>query len=169
MRRHWGAVALLVLAGALAFAGAIYVFTWFVNNAQSSGMVPSSLGLWTMSNLVTFTLYWVFWELVLIGIPGAVIAIAFRQWWKTLPYEERTGRHFGRRSRSTGGGVSLLFFIAFCIKILLDGKWNAPIATFSLNYVADSIVTILMWALLVFGIPIAIGLTWWLRREMKRP
>jgi len=48
MRKHWGAVAVLAVAIFLAFVGAVYVFLWFVRYAQSTGLVPSSLGLWTM-------------------------------------------------------------------------------------------------------------------------
>jgi hypothetical protein len=43
-----GAVAMFVVAGALTFAGAVHIFLWFVGNAQSSGMVPKTLGLGTM-------------------------------------------------------------------------------------------------------------------------
>jgi len=171
MRRHWGAIAIFVLAGALAFAGAIYVFLWFVGNAQSSGMVPSTLGLWTMANLVTFILYAVFWELLLIGVPMAIGALVGWLWWRRLPEEERLGYHFGGRSRSASGsgGVSLLFFIAFCIKVFIDGKWNVPIATFTLDYVVGSMITILVWGLIILGIPAAIALAWWISREMRKP
>jgi hypothetical protein len=170
MRMHWAAVAIFVLAGALALAGAVYVFLWFVGSSQSSGMVPSTLGLWTMANLVTFILYAIFWELLLVGIPIAVAAVAGWQWWKRLPDEERRGYHLGKRSRSTGGGggVSLLFFIAFCIKVYVDGKWNVAIATFTLDYVVGSVITILVWGLVILGISAAIGLTWWIRHEMKK-
>jgi len=159
------------MAVALAFAGAVYVFLWFVSGAQSSGMVPSTLGLWTMGNLVRFILYAVFWELLLVGVPTAVAAVAFWQWWRRLPDGGRGGYRFGGGSRSTGGGggFSLLLFIAFCIKVYIDGKWNVAIGTFTLNYVVDSVVTILAWGLVIFGIPAAIALTWWLSREMKKP
>ena len=171
MRRHWRAVAAFVVAGALAFAGAVFVFLWFASNAQSSGLVPATLGLWTMGNLVNFALYSIFWELLLIGIPVAVGAVIGWLWWKRIPYEERAGYHFGGRSRSAGGsgGVSFLFFVAFCIKVFIDGKWNAPIATFTLNYVVGSAVTIIEWGLVIFGIPGIIALAWWLNREMKKP
>ena len=169
MRRHWGAAAILVVAVVLAFIGAVYVFLWFVGNAQSSGMVPGTLGLWTMANLVTFILYAVFWELLLIGVPIAIAAVVGWHWWKRLPEEERRGDRFGGRKRSAGGGVSLLFFIAFCVKVFIDGKWNVPIATFTLDYVVGSMITILVWGLIIFGIPIAIGLTWWISHGMKKP
>jgi hypothetical protein len=171
MRRHWGAVVVLGVAVALALVGAVYVFLWFANNAESTGFVPRILGLWTIANLVTFILYVVFWELLLVGIPVIMGAVVLWQWWKRLPEEERRQYHlFKRRSRTTrgSGGVSLLFFIAFAIKVLLDGKWNTPIATFTLDYVVGSIVTILEWGLVIIGIPATIALTWWVRRETRR-
>jgi hypothetical protein len=170
MRRHWSAAAMFVLAVALAFIWAVYVFLWFVGNAQSSGMVPGILGLWTMANLVTFILYAILWELLLVGVPIAIVAVVGWQWWKRLPEEERRGDHFGGRKRSAGGGgVSLLFFIGFCVKVFIDGKWNVPIATFTLDYVVGSMITILVWGIIIFGIPIAVGLIWWISRGMKKP
>jgi hypothetical protein len=170
MRRHRGAVAVLGLAVALVFIWAVYVFLWFAGNAQSSGMVPGTLGLWTMAILVTFILYAVFWELLLVGVPLAIVAVVGWLWWRRLPEEERRGDRFGGRKRSAGGGgVSLLFFIGFCIKVYVDGKWHVPIATFTLDYVVGSMITILVWGLIIFGVPIAIGLIWWISRGMKKP
>jgi len=168
-RRHWGAVAIFVVAGALAFAGAVYVFLWFVGSAQSSSLVPGILGLWTMGNLITFILNAIFWELLLVGIPVVIAAVIGWLWWRRLPEAERMGYHFGRRSRSAGGGggVSFLFFVAFCIKVYIDGKWNVPVAAFTLDYVVGSMVTILEWVVVIFAIAGAIALAWWLGREKK--
>ena len=171
MRKHWGMVATVAVAVVLAFAGAVYVFLWFVGNAQATGLVPATLGLWTMGNLVAFIVYATFWELFLIGIPVVIGAIAVWRWWKGLPGEERREFHFfGKRSRATGGGgVSLLFFIAFSVKVFLDGKWNVAIATWTLDYVVNSLILTLIWGLVIFGIPMAIGMVWWIRREIKKP
>ena len=170
MRKHWKAVGIFVVAAALALAGAVYVFLWFVKNAQSIVLVPGTLGQWTMANLVTFILNAIFWELLLVGIPVVVGVAVGWLWWRRLPGEERRGyRSFRRRSRATGGGgLSLLFFIAFCIKVYLDGNWNVAIATYTLDYVVGSMVLILEWVLIIFGIPIAIGIIWWIRHEAKK-
>lgn len=171
LKKHWGAFAAFIVAVASAFAGAIYVFVWFVGNAQSSGLVPKTLGLWTMSNLVSFILHAVFWELVLVGIPVAIAAAVAWQWWKRLPYDERRDYFFGAggsRSTTRGGGLSFLFFLAFCTKVYLDGNWNVPIGTFTFDYFVGSMLTILEWGLVIFGIPVAIGLAWWISREIKR-
>jgi hypothetical protein len=169
--KHWSIVAVFAVAGILAIAGAIYVYLWFVGNAQSSGMVPSSLGLWTMNNVVTFILHAVFWELLLIGIPVAISAILGWQLWKRLPEEEkREYRFFGKRSRARNGGsgVSILFFVAFAIKVYVDGNWNVTISNWTLDYVVGSMVTLLVWGLVIFGIPMAIGGILWLHHEMNK-
>jgi len=171
LRIHWNMVAIFVVAGILAFIGAIYVYLWFVGEAQSTGLIPSTLGLWTMGNIVTFFLHLIFWELLFIGVPAIIGAVAGWQWWKKLPSEEKKEYHFfSKRSRTTsgGGGISALFFVAFCIKVFIDGNWNVAIATWTLNYVVDSMISILIWSLIIFGIPIAIGVIWWIRHEMKK-
>lgn len=165
-RKHWGILAVFVVAAILAVAGAVYVFVWFAGNAQSIGLVPSTLGTWSMNNLLLFILHAVFWELVLIGIPVAIGAIIGWQLWKRIPEEERKELSTkGSRSRTAEGAVSPLLFIAFAIKVYLDGQWNAPIAGFSLDYVVGSMVTILIWIAVIFAIPAAIGFVWWITRE----
>lgn len=171
MRKHWNMITLFVVAIILAVVGAVYVFWWFTGYAQTTGLVPSSLGLWSMSNVVLFILHSIFWELLFIGIPAIIGAIVGWQWWKRIPEEERKEYHFfGRRSRSSGAGgaITPLLFIAFAIKVYVDGNWNAAVSTYTLNYVVGSIITILIWIAAIFGIPIAIGIIWWMHHEMNK-
>jgi hypothetical protein len=171
IRKHWTIIMVFVVAGILAAAGAVYVFWWFTGNAQTIGLVPSTLNLWTMNNVVMFILHLIFWELVLIGIPVAIGVIIGWQWWKRLPEEEKKEYHFfGKSSRTTSGGsgVSLLFFIAFCIKVYVDGNWDEAISTWNLNYVVDSMIAILVWSIVIVGIPMAIGAIWWLHHQITK-
>ncbi len=171
LRKHWSIAAVFVVAGILALAGAIYVYVWFVGEAQATGLVPSGLGLWTMNNILMFILHLIFWELLLIGIPAIIAAVAGWQWYKRLPDEEKKEYNlFGKRSRTTGGGggVSALLMIVFAIKVYIDGNWNVAIATWTLNYVVDSMVSILIWGLIIFGIPAGVIGLIWLSREMKK-
>ena len=110
-------------------------------------------------------------ELLIIGIPIAIAAVVGWLWWRRLPEDERAAYHFGRGSRTSGGsgGVSLFFFIAFCIKVYLDGNWNARISSFTLNYVVGSMLLILEWVAVLVGIPLAIGLAWWIRHQSRSP
>ncbi len=171
LRNHWTAFAAFIAAAILAFASAIYVFVWFTGNAQSTALVPSTLGMWTMGNIVAFILHAIFWELILIGIPVAVGAVIGWQWWRRLPEEEKSMYHLsGKRSRSrgAGGAISPLLFIAFAIKVYVDGNWNVAISTYKLDYVVGSMVTILLWVVAIFAIPAIVGLIWWIRHEMNK-
>ena len=169
LRKHWTAFAAFIAAAILAFAGAVYVFVWFTGNAQSTALVPSTLGMWTMGNVVAFILHAIFWELVLIGIPVAIGAVAAWQWWKRLPDTEKNHLSWKRsRSRGAGGAISPLLFIAFALKVYVDGNWNVAISTYTLDYVVGSMVTILLWIVAIFAIPAIVGLIWWIRHEMNK-
>ena len=171
IRKHWKMVATFVIAGILIFIGSIYVFLWFTKDAQTTGLVPSTLGLWTMGNIVSFILHLIFWEVIFIGIPAIVGAVASWQWWKRLAEQEKKEYHLsGKSSRASraGGAISPLLFIAFAIKVYVDGNWNVAISTYALDYVVGSVITILVWIVAIFGIPATIGTIWWIRHEMNK-
>ena len=172
LKKHWNMLIIFIVGAVLASIGAVLVYLWFVGDAQSTGMIPTTLGLWTMESLVTFVLHLIFWEVLFIGIPVIIAGIAGWLWWRRLPDEERKEYHFfGKRSKATSGGsggISLLFYIAFCIKVFMDGKWNVAFATWTFDYVVYSCLSVLIWMLIIFGIPMVLGLIWWIRYEMKK-
>ena len=169
MKKHWKIIPVFTAAVIALVVGAVYVFSWFTSNAQSTGLVPSTLGLWTMGNLVAYILHLIFYELVFIGIPAVVGAVIGWQWWKRLPEQEKY--HTGKSSRSSraGGAVSPLLFIAFALKVYADGNWKVAISTYTLNYVVGSMITILEWIAAIAAIPAAIGIIWWIHHEMNKP
>jgi hypothetical protein len=42
------------------------------------------------------------------------------------------------------------------------------ISTYTLDYVVGSMITILIWTAVIFGIPATIGVVWWIRHEMNK-
>jgi len=174
LKKHWQMLALFIVIAAVAFAGAIYVFLWFVGGA-SAELAPPLLSGWAMGNFVPFLLHLIFWEFIFVGIPVLItIAAIYFGWWKQLPDKERKeyrDKHlFGKRTKRSdaGGGFSFLIFIAFAIKVFLDGKWGVPIARWEFNYLVNSWVTAIIWVAIIIGIPILIGATLWMHHEMKK-
>jgi len=171
VKNHWSMLAFWIVAAVVAVVGAVLVYLWFVDEAQATEMVPMVLGQWSMSHMITFVLHLIMWEVLIIGIPVAAVAVIGYLWWKRIPAEEREEyKFFGKRTKTEqgGSGISFLFFVAFCLKVYIDGNWNLPIADFTLDYVVNSMVTIMVWTAIVFGIPaIIIGLIM-LSREIKK-
>jgi hypothetical protein len=175
LRRHGKACALIVLAAVLAVIGAVLTLLWFVGNAQTSGLVPRVLSLWTLANVVFFILNLIFWEILFIGIPAIVfVVLLYYLWWKKLPAEERKEykrkRLFGKRSRGRNSGSAFTFLIniVFVIKVYVDGNWNVPVATWTFNYLVYSYLLAFIIVVAIFGIPFAIGALWWIRHQMKK-
>ncbi len=171
LRNHRAVVPIFAVAVILVFVGAIRVFIWFAADAQSSGLVPGTLELWTVGYVVTFILHMILWELLLVGVPVLIAAIAFWLWLKGLPDEERRMfRSFRRRRRMSRrrGGLSALFFLAFCVKVYIDGNWNVPIGKWTFDYLVSSLVTIWILGLIILGIPAVIWTVWWIRRELRK-
>ncbi len=171
LRKHSGAFAVFVAAVVAAVAGAVYVFVWFTANAQTVGLVPASLGAWSMNNVILFILHVIFWELALVGIPVAIGAAIGWMWWRRLPEEEKSEyRLSGKRSKSrgAGGAISPLLFIAFALKVYVNGNWSQAISTYTLDYVVGSMVTIFLWIVAIFAVPAIIGLVWWIHHEQAK-
>jgi len=103
-----------------------------------------------------FILNAIFRELILIGIPVVVGVRAGWLWW------EETARRGEKRA------PLLWQTVARAIKVYLDGNWNVAIANFTLDYVVGSMVLILEWLLVIFGIPVTIGVIWWIRHETRK-
>lgn len=173
LRKHWQMFALWIVAAAIVAVGAVYVFLWYVADAQSTGLVPSILGQWSMNNVVTFILHVIYWELILVGIPVIIASVAGWVWWRMLPVEERNVYCFfdsSPRSASAGGGAfSVLFWIAFIIRVYLDGNWNVAVSSWTLDYFVYTSVWTVIWLLIIFGIPLTvIGIIWWVTIERKK-
>ena len=174
LTKHWNMVVYVVVGAILVSIGAIFIYLQFVEYAQLNGLVPATLSLWTMGNIVTFLLHLILWEVLLIGVAITLAVVAWL-WWKKLPDEEREeyarAHIFGAPSKKTSGGsgaIEFLLFIAFCIKVFTDGNWNAAFATWTFDYLVYSMLWACIWVLIIFGIPMALGGLIWIIYEMKK-
>ena len=172
LTKHWNMVVLFVVGAILVSIGAILEYLRFVGHAQSTGLVPATLGLWTMGNIVTFILQLILWEVLIIGVAIALAAVALI-WWYKLPDEEKEeyarAHLFGSKKTSGGSGaIELLLFIAFCIKVFTDGNWNVAFANWTFDYLVYSCLWACIWVLIIFGIPMVVGGLLWIIYEMKK-
>jgi hypothetical protein len=167
LKKHWRMIMILIVIGAVALIVAAFVFTWFVALAQSIGLVPTTLGLWSIGHVITFILYLIFWELVLVGSWVLVIvAVVLIRWYMKLPEEERQQKP-KRGRREEGDAFGFLVGITWLIVVWLDGRWDLAFNAWTFNDWIYSFLAALMWDLIIFGIPILIGFLWWMNKEIK--
>jgi hypothetical protein len=174
-KNHWKMFAAIVAVCIIAIIGAIYVFLWFVADAQLTGLVPETLGLWSMGYLITFLVQLVIWEFLYIGIPVLIAAALFYLlWWKRIPIEERMDYrrrglfHKGSKTRDGGGALSFLINVFVIIKVYLDGNWSLAFGEWTVDYLVLCYLTALLWVAIIFGIPITLGVIAWAYSKMKK-
>lgn len=168
-RRHTKMALLMVGGITAAAAAALFVFLWVVATTQATGLVPSSLGAWTVSHVIGFIFTAILWELLLVAswvIPVAVAA--YFLWYRNLPTEERREYDEGpRRGRSAGqnGGFSFFVGLVWLAIVWIDGRWTRAFQDWSFNDWVYSWVAAGLVVLLIVGIPGTIYVIWSLRRN----
>ncbi|MHA1275992.1 MAG: hypothetical protein ACTSQI_15190 [Candidatus Helarchaeota archaeon] len=178
LRRHWKIVMMIIGAATGAIMAGILVFLWVQRVVQQENPGLLQLGNWTMNDVVIFFLRVIFWEFIFVGIPVITVAVViFFQWWKKLPDDEREEYEkepFNKENRrkitagGSGGIVTFLIFITWLVVVWLDGNWTTSFGTWQFSYLIYSWLTATLWALLIFGVPVAIFFIWWLRQELKQ-
>jgi len=124
-----------------------------------------------MGYILAFLLHLILREVLFVGVPVILAAIGGWLWWRILPDEDKACMRLGTRSKATGeggGSISFLVFVAFCIKVFTDGNWNVAFATWTFDYLVYSCLWALIWVLTIFGIPIGLGIIWWIHHKMKK-
>ncbi|MFX0068992.1 MAG: hypothetical protein ACFFA1_08575 [Promethearchaeota archaeon] len=164
LRRQWKMT--LVIAGVIAAAAitALFVFLWVVADAQATGLVPATIGLWSVGSLITFILHVILWEFVFVGTWGIPIAaLIYLLWWKKIPDEERreyVGEPEEKRRRMSagrgGGFISFIVTVTWLIMIWINGRWNLAFQAWTFNDFVYSWIHAIAWDLLILGLPAAI-------------
>lgn len=157
VRRHTQMALLMVGGIGAAAVAALVVFLWVVATTQATGLVPSSLGAWTVGHVVSFILTAILWELLLVAswvIPVGVAA--YFLWYRKLPTEERREYEGApRRSRSAGqdGGFSFFVGLVWLAIVWIDGRWTRAFQDWTVNDWVYSWIAAGLVALLIVGVP----------------
>ncbi len=166
LKRHWRMTIVFVAIIAAAVVVAVLVLQWFVDVAQTTGFVPTTLGLWSIGHVINFILHLIFWELLLVGSWVLVLVLlVLILWYRKLPEEERDIKA-KRGRREEGDAFGFLVGITWLIVVWLDGRWNLAFESWTFNDWVYSFLAAFAWDLLIFGIPILLAFMWWMRREI---
>ena len=177
LRRHWKIVVIIGAGLITAGIGALLIFLAFKDWAIFNSIVPADLGQWTLGYTFTFILNLILWEFLSIGLPViAAAAVIFLQWWNKLPDDEKEEYTKERKKTTPRSGITAgtggsivwgLTLIVWLIMVYADGKWDLPFQSWQTDYLIMSSLTAFLWVLLIAGIPVAIFVIWWIRRELK--
>jgi len=166
LRRHWKTMSIFGVIGVSAIIATVLVLTWFVATAQTSGFVPSTIGEWSVGYFINFVLHLFFWELLLVvSWVLVLIGIILYRWWPTLTEEEKRGKPKSGK-REGGDAFGFLLFIAWLIVVWSDGNWNLPFNSWTFDYWVYSCLAAVGWILVIFGIPLALIVFFWMRKEI---
>ena len=178
LRRQWKMTLVIAAVIAGAAIAMLFTFLWVVADAQATGLVPATLGLWTVGYLITFILHLILWEFVFVGTWGIPVAVLiYLLWWKKLPEEERAEyegepkKKRRRRDMSTGRGggvISFIVTIIWLVMIWLNGLWNLAFQAWTVNVFVFSWIHAIAWFLLIFALPAAILIIGYIAYEVRK-
>ncbi len=168
LKRHWKMTLVFAAVFAVAVSAAVIVLLWFVENAQATALLPSTLGEFTVGYLITFILHVIFWELLLVGSWVLVIVVVlYLKWYNMLPEEERLGGP-KRGSREEGDAIGFLIGVFWLIIIWTSGRWDLAFNAWTLTDWVISWLSAVGWVFVVFGIPIAVYFIYWIVKEREK-
>jgi hypothetical protein len=166
LKKHWRMMVVFTVIFIIAAVVALYVLTWFIATAQATGFVPALLGQWTVGYVIDFILHLIFWELLLVGSwLIVVVGVIGYRWYKTFTDEEKEAKP-KRGKREGGDAFSFLVGITWLIVVWVDGRWNLPLASWTINDWIYSCLAAVGWDLLIFGIPLVLYFIYWTRTEL---
>jgi len=186
IRKHWIITIICVAAVVGALIGGILIILLYIPASEVGGYGAWTFDEFSMGTAFVWVLYLILWEFLLVGLPvvaffGILIALL---WFKILPEDEKEEikerlkkeemekkkwkRLKKRKYEGGGGGFSFLLFIGVCIYVSIDGNWLTPFGSQSFSYFIIGYLTVCVWVLIIFGIPLAIIAILWLLRKFDK-
>ncbi|MFX1562967.1 MAG: hypothetical protein ACFFDP_06635 [Promethearchaeota archaeon] len=166
----------LAIIGVIVVAAIVAVFTFLkvAADAQILGLVPTTLGLWSVGICYGFVITVLIWELIFVVswlIP--ILVVTFGYWYRKLPKEERKEYGLspkrGADPRRTEGGGVFSFFVAvvWLIIVWITNRWDLAFQSWTFNDWIYSWLTACLWILIPLVIAGTIYFIWWIRKDTK--
>ncbi len=163
-KKNWKLIAIAIAACVVLFIVALVVIISYINTSPIGGQGTWTVDQWTLNNIVGFIIQIVLWELLLVGLPaGVFFGVGGYIWYTRLSDEEKqdmkarekANKHRKRNAGGSGGG-GFFMFIAYCIYLAGQGKYDTPFGNESYSYWVFAMFYTLMWIFIIIGIPVVI-------------
>ena len=165
LRKYWKMNVVFAALAIAALVEAVLVLLWVIADMQSLGLIPATLGLWSVGHIVTFILHLIFWELVLVGLWVIVAAaLVYLKWYNNLPEEDKfPKRERGRREE--GDAFGFFIGITWLIIIWFTNRWDLTFNAWTVNDWVFTWLYAFGIDLLIIGIPVLLYFIYWIRKE----
>ncbi len=165
LRKYWKMTVVMVALMIAAIAEALLVLLWVIADMQTLGLIPATLGLWSVGHIITFILHLIFWELVLVGIWVIIVAaVLYLKWYNNLPEEDKfPKRERGRREE--GDAFGFFIGITWLLIIWFTNRWDVTFNAWTINDWVFTWLSAVFIDLLIIGIPVLLYFIYWIRKE----
>lgn len=195
LKKHFWKLVPFIAVIIAAFISGVYVFVTLIELPTEYPEGPYALWYfndWSIGRVIWFVIIFLVRELLFVGLPTlGVFAIIGAIIWFTLPDADRAEiKARGKRREAKkkkkeekewwdkkgkpvaqgggGGGFVFLVWVAFLIIVAVNGNWDVQFGNLNLFYFVETFIWAIIWVGIIFGIPAAILLIWWIRKKLNQ-
>jgi len=179
--RYWWVVLIFALLLVGVIIGLGLTLDLYIRTSTIGGGGTWTFDQFHMIDVILWCIFLILWELLIVGLPTLAVAGTFVGivWFVVLPddvkaeikernkkEEEKAKKHRGKKAGG-GGGFGFLLFLGVLIKMTIEGTMDTRFGLISdgYRYFIDSYVTVIIWILIIIGIPLAIiAIIWFVRK-----
>jgi ABC-type Fe3+ transport system permease subunit len=171
---YWKAILAVIVLAVCAFAGFVLVYIRLIETSEIGLQGTATLDQWSVAWIVSFGIRLILWELLVVGLPTALIlGVGGYLWWQRLPEEEKQRlkvKDKGAKShtaRNAGGG-GFFMFIVYCIYLAIVGNYSTPFGNLPYSYWVYAYFWTCLSIFIIIGVPmITLGIVYFVVKSKK--